>query len=45
MLPLTNEVIKSYRNQKICYIWKKKFNDVDDSNNDSNDDSHDDNDG
>lgn len=37
MFPLKDEEIESYNNKKICYFWKKKFNDFDDSNDDSND--------
>ena len=27
MIPLTHKEIKSYEEQKVCYIWEKKFSD------------------
>ena len=42
MPPLTDENIKSYNNQNFCYIYKKQFRDVDDS--DDIDDGGDDDD-
>ena len=40
ILPLIDEEIGSYNNQKFCHICKKKFYDVDDNNENSNDDSN-----
>ena len=42
MLPLTDKKIESYNNKKFCDICKKKFFNIDDSDNDSNDDNNDD---
>ena len=43
MLSLPDEEIESYNNQQFCYICKKKFYDIDDSDN-SGDDNDDDDD-
>ena len=37
MLPLTDEEIETCNNQRFCRIFKKRFYDVDDSDDDSND--------
>ena len=42
MLPLIDEKNESYNIQKFCHIFKKKFPDVNGSNDDSDDDSNDD---
>ena len=39
MLPLRDDEIESYNNQKFYNFCKKKFHDADDSNDDSNNDS------
>ena len=44
VLPLTDEEIGSYINQKFCHICKKKVHDADDNDDDIADDSGDDND-
>ena len=45
MLTLTDEWIEPYNNQKFCHIQKKKFHDVDNSNDDNDVDSNDNSDG
>ena len=45
MLQLTDEEIESYSNQRFCHICKKKFHDVDDSEDDNDYDSNSDRDG
>ena len=42
MMPLTAENIELLNNQKLCHNYKKKFHDVDDSNDNSTGDRNDD---
>ena len=31
IIPLTNEEYNSYKKEKVCYIWKKRFSTDDDN--------------